>query len=384
MKETEKTEAETESQRLARLWLKCQRAIVQVQLFEGIAQVVIVVGVGRVETGEYHRFHRLVAGQWLRRRRIGGERDGVADVQVLHALEAGGDIADLAGCQARRLNGRGGENADLDWVDACVAGHGEEAGGRVNAAVDHAHVGHNALVWVVMAVENQRLQLFARVPLRRRHLHNDLFQHLFDVEVVLGANAENVGCGHGQKVFNVLGDLIRQGRRQIDLVEDRNDGQVKFHGRQKMCDRLRLNALGSVDDQDGALAGLERALDFVGEVDVPGRVDEIHLIVCGGFAGAVAAIDHSHGAGFDGNASLPLQIHRVEELLLHLAVGNCAGALDQAVGQRTLAVIDMSDYAEVSNVVEIHWLAGIQLPISCGRHLGDSILHLGLVELWPR
>ena len=48
-------------------------------------------------------------------------------------------------------------------------------------------------------------------------------------------------------------------------------------------ERLRLDALGGVDDQERALDGGERAGDFVGEVDVAGRVDQVEdvgLAVC--------------------------------------------------------------------------------------------------------
>ena len=119
-----------------------------------------------------------------------------------------------------------------------------------------------------MAVEYERLQLGVCVSLRRRHLLDDGFQHVFDVKVVLGADAENVGGGHGQQVFDILCDLVGHCRHQVDLVKDGNDGQVKFHRGEQMCDGLGLDALGSVDDEDGSLAGLEGALDFVGEIDV--------------------------------------------------------------------------------------------------------------------
>ena len=43
-------------------------------------------------------------------------------------------------------------------------------------------------------------------------------------------------------------------------------------------ERLGLDALGGVDDEDGALAGLQAAADLVGEVDVAGRVDEVEVV----------------------------------------------------------------------------------------------------------
>ena len=69
------------------------------------------------------------------------------------------------------------------------------------------------------------------------------------------------------------------GARQIDLVEDRDDLEPRVHREKEIRQRLRLNALRCVDDEDRALARGERARDFVGEVDVPGRVDEVELVV---------------------------------------------------------------------------------------------------------
>src|SRR5262249_48285801 len=45
-----------------------------------------------------------------------------------------------------------------------------------------------------------------------------------------------------------------------------------------------------------------------------------------------------------------LQVHLVQELFLLLAAGDRAGDLQNAVGKRGFAVVDMRDDAEVSNV----------------------------------
>jgi hypothetical protein len=54
-------------------------------------------------------------------------------------------------------------------------------------------------------------------------------------------------------------------------------------------ERLGLDALGGVDDEERALAGLERARDLVGEVDMAGRVDEVEDVVLAGSSGARSA-----------------------------------------------------------------------------------------------
>ena len=42
---------------------------------------------------------------------------------------------------------------------------------------------------------------------------------------------------------------------------------------------LGLDALGGVDDQEGAVAGGQAARDLVGEIDVAGGVDEVEDVV---------------------------------------------------------------------------------------------------------
>ena len=56
----------------------------------------------------------------------------------------------------------------------------------------------------------------------------------------------------------------------------------------------------------------------------------------------------------DRDAALALQVHRIEQLFLHLAVGNCAGAMQQAVGKRRFSVVDVGDDAEISYVRCVH------------------------------
>ena len=111
-------------------------------------------------------------------------------------------------------------------------------------------------------------------------------------------------------------------------------------------ERLRLDALGRVDDEDRPLAGGERARDLVGEVDVAGRVDEVQLVVLA----VPGAVVHAHGLGLDGDPALALELHVVEELRLLLALRHGAGPLEEPIGERRLAVIDVRDDREVADV----------------------------------
>jgi hypothetical protein len=153
----------------------------------------------------------------------------------------------------------------------------------------------------------------------------------------------------GQLVHLELG-LRHVAGRQVDLVEHRDDLEVVLDGEVGVGHGLRLHTLGGVDDQHGALTGGQRARDLVGEVDVAGCVDQVELV------GLTVArpVDDAHRLGLDRDAALALEVHAVEQLLLHVAGGHRAGELEDAIGQRRLAVVDVGDDREVADVLEVH------------------------------
>ena len=81
-----------------------------------------------------------------------------------------------------------------------------------------------------------------------------------------------------------------------------------------------------------------------------GRVDEVELI----FLAVVRDVLHAHRVRLDGDAALALQVHGVEHLLLHLARRERSRELEQTVGQRALAVVDVGDDGEIADVRAIH------------------------------
>jgi hypothetical protein len=78
-------------------------------------------------------------------------------------------------------------------------------------------------------------------------------------------------------------------------------------------------------------------------------VDQIELVPLT----VLVLVAHAHGRGLDRDAALAFKVHRVQHLVLHLAVGHGLGQFQQAIGQRRLAMIDMRDDAEVADVVLI-------------------------------
>ena len=186
------------------------------------------------------------------------------------------------------------------------------------------------------------------VPFGRRQPVHDRFEHLGHVQPGLGRDEDRVGGVEPDHVLDLLLHLVGLGRRQIDLVEHRDDLVIVVERLVDVGERLRLHALARVDDQQRALAGGEAAVDLVGEVDVAGRVDQVEHVV----PAVAGAVVEPHGLRLDGDAALALDIHRIEHLIDHFAVGQPAGRLDQPVGERGFAVVDVGDDREIADVFD--------------------------------
>ena len=69
--------------------------------------------------------------------------------------------------------------------------------------------------------------------------------------------------------------LVDVGGGEIDLVDHRHDLMVVLDRLVDVGQGLRLDPLGGVDDQQGALAGGEAAAHLIGEIDMAGRVHQV-------------------------------------------------------------------------------------------------------------
>ena len=146
-------------------------------------------------------------------------------------------------------------------------------------ALDEPDVGDDALVRVVVGVEDQGLERRRRVALRRRDALDDRLEDLVDAGPVLGRGEDDLLARDREDVLELLDDdaRARPTGRSILLMT----GMIVRPSREREVDvgeRLGLDALRGVDDEDRALAGLEAAADLVAEVDVAGRVDQVQPV----------------------------------------------------------------------------------------------------------
>ena len=81
-----------------------------------------------------------------------------------------------------------------------------------------------------------------------------------------------------EQLGDLLGHALGLGAGQVDLVQAGDELEARLDRQVGVGQGLGLDALGGVDDEQRALARGQRARDLVGEVDVPGGVDQVQLV----------------------------------------------------------------------------------------------------------
>src|SRR5664280_562872 len=343
VQQAEEADAEAETERGAGLRLEDEGRVVELQLLERLAEHGEVVAVDRVQPGVDHRVGVPVAAE-LRRRGTGHAGHGVADARVPHVLHPGDEVAHLADATACRLHGIGRDDADLEHLVRRLGTHHEDAVAVVEMSVDDTDVRHDAAVRVVHAVEDQRPQRSLGITHRGGNRVHDLVEQLPHALAGLGGDAQDVLGLAAQDVADLFGVLVRLRARQVDLVEHRDDVEVRLEGQVEVRQRLRLDTLRGVDEQHGTFAGLQRAGHLVREVDVTRGVDHVEHVLR-----AVLGPWEPYGLGLDRDAALALDVHAVQILGAHRSAVHDAGELQHPIGQRRLTVIDVGDDGEVAD-----------------------------------
>ena len=348
VQEAEEAAAEAEAERGARLGLVAERRVVEPELLERGLQVLVVLGVHRVEPAEHHRLHLAEAGQRPRRAAARG-RDRVADPDLVEALDAR-----RSRCPPRRaesdstrrgwgsITWRSSTSCSLPCAMSLMRWRARDAcpsTTRTSAATP--------TYGVEPGVEDQRAQ--RRAPGRPAAAARRCTMRSRSSRMPVPSFAETGRTLGGVEPEHVL-DLLRgarPGRRsgRSILFTTGISVEVRVDREVGVRERLRLDALRRVHDEDRALAGLERPRDLVGEVDVAGRVDQVQHVL----AAVVGHEAHARGLGLDRDAALALEVHLVEELVALLAVGERVRGVEQPIGQRALAVVDVRDDAEVAD-----------------------------------
>jgi hypothetical protein len=231
---------------------------------------------------------------------------------------------------------------------------------RFHRSRNDTHVPNDAAVNVKHRIKHQRAQRLVRRRFRRRNPCDDGLENFLDTNSHFRARFDRFLRRDGQDFFQLA---FRRGNVsiwQVDLVDDRNNGETLFVREVNVRHRLRFHALRRVHDQHRALTRSEAARNFVGKIDVPRRIEQIQPI---GLT-RLACVTHRHRMCLNCDPPLALQVHRIKKLVLPLALLDRAGALQQPVGQRRLAVIDVRDDAKIARQLNGHESATMRVRAS--------------------
>ena len=350
MEQTQKAAPEAKAQGRRGLGVKAEGGVVELQLFQSVLQVGVFGAVGGVDAAEHHGGHLAVAGQGLGGG-VGSQGDGIAHPGIPDVLDAGGEVAHLAGLQL----GAGGEGggahmAYLHHVELGPGGHHAHGVPGLQGALKQADIDDNALVAVVDAVEDQGLQGGGLVSLGGGDIGDHLLQHVLDAHTQLGRYPGGVQTGQTDDVFHLVGHPVGVGAGKVDLVEDGNQLQVMLQRHVGVGQSLGLHALAGVHHQHRAFTGGQAAAHLVAEVHMARGVDEVEFV----FLAVFGFVGQSDGPGLDGDAPFPFQLHVVQQLVLHLPLVHGAGVFQNAVGQGGFAVVDMGDDTEIADMISCH------------------------------
>ena len=172
---------------------------------------------------------------------------------------------------------------------------------------------------------------------------------LVDVVDALERRAVRDGEREGPHAdVQLLLDLVQQIegllRGAVQLVDEDDDRRLAHAAHLHELARLRLDALGAVDDDDDRVDGRQRAVGVLGEVLVSRRVEDVDLH---------PLVFKSHDGRGHRDAALPLDLHEVRrgaflDLVALDGSGHVDGAAEeqQLLRQRGFARIGVGDDGE--------------------------------------
>ena len=272
--------------------------------------------------------------------------DRIADLHVCRSLQARYDVAHVAG--AKLFAGMHLQLQYADLVGRILAARIEQfdALALAERAVEYSVISDNSAERIEHRVENQRLKRSLFVAFRGRNPLYDRFEHLLDSLTRLARSGQNAVGIATEQVDDLILDLVDHGRIHIDLVHDGHDLQIVIQRQIKVRDSLRLNTLRRVDHEQRALARGDRTGYLVRKIDMPRSIDQVQHVLL-----ALVDIFHLDRVALDRDSLFALEVHIVQHLSLQFALRKRLGRFEQAIGKRTLAVIDMRYDTEIADIL---------------------------------
>ena len=178
-----------------------------------------------------------------------------------------------------------------------------------------------------LALDGADLVLPAVKLLKREDLAAVAVEHALEIVPAADGPVDRVGAD-AELIFQLLHELERVAGLAVELVDECEDWDVAHGADLEELARLRLDALGRVDDHDGAVRCHERAVRVLREVLVARGVEDVD---------AIALVFKLHDRRRDGDAALLFELHPVRDRVARgrLALDR-AGELDGPAVQQQL------------------------------------------------
>ena len=195
-------------------------------------------------------------------------------------------------------------------------------------------------------------------------LHGDQVDHALQVAFQADGHLDHNRV-QVQLVTQLLGDALRIGAGPIAFIDKGDPGDLVSGHLPVDGDGLRLDPADRAEDEHRAVEDAQGPLHLDGEVNVPGGVNDVDIVV---FPGTV-------GSGrLDGDAALPLQFHVVHSradtvLAAHLVDGvNPLGEEQYPFRQGGFARIDVGADTDIPYFAQVffhHAFLGCRLQVAC-------------------
>ena len=325
-----------------------QSRVVQRELFERIFQRFVLVTIDREQTRIDHRLHIAIP-----RERFGaatrGVRDRVAHFHLRGILKTRDQIAHFT--NAKLIDGHLGGFAHARFFNerGGIGGHHADLLTFFERPIHDTHERDHAAIRIEIGVEDERTQWCILLSYWSWDRIDDRFEQVLDAGASLATGKDGIIGRKSERVLDLGAHALRISCWKVDLIDERDDLKVGIHRHHGVRDRLRFDALRGIDHEHRTFACCKRAGNFIGEVDMTRGIDQIKMIELTVFG----TIIDTYRLALDRDAAFALDVHRIEQLLFHIARRDRFGKFENTVRERRFAMIDVGDDREIADILRV-------------------------------
>ncbi len=301
MQQPEKTASETKTQGNGCLGLEGKGGVIQAKFAHALLEFLVIRSVDRVKSAENHRTNLLVAREHL----LGcglGKGEGIPDFDLGYVANARYHVTDLPLDERFVRNRLGAELSKFLDLSFPRVAHQDKTSVLGELPRKHTNIANHPLECVELVIEDQGPRFRMLGPPWWRQTMNHRLENLVYPNARLSTCLDGIFGGNGKDVLDLLGHPINVGARQVHLVDHGYD--IQSLGIRKLCvgQSLSLDSLRRIDQKQGAFASRKTSGNFIGEINVTGRVDQVEQV----FFSILGQIGHRNRMTLDGNSAFAL------------------------------------------------------------------------------